>query len=450
MTASLADLELQRLRYPEQREAVEHLLAAAATPDPRIVTAVQEMANVIATRGDAALAEFSQRFDGVDLGGRLRVAPDEIDAGVQQVPEEIRQAIDFARRRLVEFHERGKPQSWTWRDGDSVLGQLVRPIRRVGVYAPGGTAAYVSTVLMDVVPAQVAGCPEIVLCSPPKVAFGGQITPSILAACQALGVHEVYRVGGAQAVLALAIGTAQIPAVDMICGPGNAWVTEAKRWAQGTGRVKIDKLAGPTEVLILADDGADPALVAADLLAQAEHDAEARAILVTPHAPLVRATEVALRQQLATLPRREIAEASLRRNGLAVLVPDLKAACEVANAVAPEHLELLVREPGTLVDCLTEAGALFLGPYSPEALGDYTAGPNHVLPTVGQARFASPLQVADFVKSTSLLDIGPRTFAALAGPTTTLARAEGLEGHARSVEIRQMLRDSGRCACDAT
>jgi histidinol dehydrogenase len=312
----------------------------------------------------------------------------------------------------------------------------VRPVRRVGVYAPGGTAAYVSTVLMDVIPALVAGCPEIVLCSSPKPGHGGAITPVLLAACKALSLREVYRVGGAQAVLAMAIGTASIPRVDMICGPGNAWVTEAKRWAQSTGRLKIDKLAGPTEVLIIADESADPTLVAADLLAQAEHDAASRPLLVTTHPPLIEAVETALREQLAALPRREIAETAVRTHGLAILVPSLESACEAANAIAPEHLEILTRAPESLVDAITEAGAIFLGPWSPEALGDYVAGPNHVLPTMGQARFASPLSVHDFVKWSSLLHIGPKTFAALAGPTMTLAEAEGLQGHARSIEER--------------
>lgn len=436
MSATHNVLILRRLRLPDEQGTLRQLLAQAAAPHPEVVEAVAAMAHEIAAHGDSAVATYTERYDRVDLGGRFRVTSAEIDAATDTVPREVRNAIELAHHRLVTFHEQAKPTSWTMQDGDSILGQRVLPIRRVGVYAPGGTAAYVSTVLMDVVPAQVAGCTEIALCSSPKPECDRGITPVILAACKILGVPEVYRIGGAQAVLALAIGTRQVPGVDMICGPGNIWVTEAKRWAQMSARVKIDKLAGPTEVLIIADESADPAIIAADLLAQAEHDVEARPLLATTHPPLIEAVEAELGRQLIGLPRREIAERAVREHGWAIEVPTLEAACDAANEIAPEHLELLVRDPDPLIERLINAGALFVGPYSPEALGDYVAGPNHVLPTVGTARFASPLQVWDFVKTSSLLRIGPETFAKLAQPTVTLARAEGLEGHARSVLIR--------------
>jgi len=384
-------------------------------------------------RGDAALCAYTKRFDGVTLApGRLRVDPADMAAAHRDLPATVRRDLELAARRIRAFHRRQCGRSWTMRDATGArLGVRVRPLERVGVYVPGGRAAYPSTVLMTVVPAKVAGVDRVVGVSP---AGASGHPPIILAACHVAGIDELYRVGGAQGVAALAFGTRTVPRVDKIVGPGNAFVATAKRLCYG--QVDIDSIAGPSEVLIVADGGADPALVAADMLAQAEHDPLAAAICVTTSRPLARRVADALDSQLAALPRRALASRSLRRFGAILVARTKTAAIETANRLAPEHLGLSVREPKRWLSAIRHAGAIFLGDGAPEAFGDYLAGPNHVLPTGGTARFASPLGVWDFETRSSIIEAGPGTLARLGPAVARLARLEGLEAHARSVERR--------------
>jgi histidinol dehydrogenase len=315
-----------------------------------------------------------------------------------------------------------------------MLGQIMRPLKRVGVYVPGGKAAYPSSVLMNVIPAQVAGVPEIVMVTPPATGGTAGIDPYILVAAAEAGVKEMYRVGGAQAIAALAYGTASIAPVDKICGPGNIYVALAKRAVFGA--VDIDSIAGPSEIVVLADDSADPAYVAADLLSQAEHDEMASAILITPSQQLAEAVAAEVERQLSTLPRQEIARSSIDSYGAVLLVDSLEAGIDVVNQLAPEHLEVLTVDPMRLLGYIQNAGAIFLGPYSSEPVGDYFAGPNHIIPTNGTARFSSPVNVDDFLKKSSLIYYSKEALLANGDKIMTLARHEGLEGHARAIEIR--------------
>jgi histidinol dehydrogenase len=344
----------------------------------------------------------------------------------------VRRDLGLAARRIRAFHARQRERSWAFRDASGArLGQLIRPLERVGVYVPGGRAAYPSSVLMAAVPARVAGVGEVIAVSP---AGPDGHPPVILAACHVAGVDALYRIGGAQAVAALAYGTATVPRVDKIVGPGNVFVATAKR--QVYGQVDIDSIAGPSEVLIVADGTANAGVIAADMLAQAEHDPLAASVCVTPDRRLAERVAGALAEQLAVLPRRALAARSLARFGAVVVTKSLADAVALANRLAPEHLELLVRSPNRWLPAIRHAGAVFVGAGAPEAFGDYLAGPNHVLPTGGTARFASPLGVYDFVKRTSLIEAGPRTLARLGPVAARLARLEGLEAHARSVERR--------------
>jgi histidinol dehydrogenase len=348
------------------------------------------------------------------------------------LPSDVRRALALAARRVTAFHRRQRQTSWTFRDATGArLGQQVRALDRVGVYIPGGTAAYPSSVLMNVIPAKVAGVGEIIGVTP---AGRDGVPAAVLAAARIAGIDRLFRVGGAQAIAALAYGTRSVPRVDKICGPGNIWVATAKRIVFGT--VDIDMIAGPSEVLVIADAGADPELVAADLLSQAEHDPLAAAILVTPSAPLVGRVQAALRRQLATLPRRATASRALARHGTAFVTASVADAIAVANRIAPEHLELAVRDPERWLGAVRHAGAIFLGEHAPEPLGDYVAGPNHVLPTGGSARFASPLGVYDFIKRSSLIAATPRTLQMLGPAVARLARLEGLDAHALAGERR--------------
>jgi histidinol dehydrogenase len=384
--------------------------------------------------GDAALLELTERFDGVRLtSDGLRVRPEELDAARGQVGAPTIQALAYAAERIERFHRATIPRSWAMTDGTgSRLGQEVRPLDRVAVYVPGGRAAYPSTVLMTVIPARVAGVREIVLASPP--AGDGALHPAVLAAAGLAGVTEAYRIGGAQAIAALAYGTETIRRVDKIVGPGNIWVTLAK--ARVFGTVGIDMLAGPSEVLVIADGEADAGHVAADLLAQAEHDPMARAILLTPSSPLLERVAAETARQLGALPRRGIAEEALRANGALVRTESLEEAVAIANELAPEHLELLVADPEPLLAQVRHAGAVFLGRFTPEVVGDYVAGPNHVLPTGGTARFASALGTEDFVKRVSVIRYS-RAGLRDGGPhLAELARVEGLAGHAAAAEVR--------------
>ncbi len=402
--------------------------------DPEIARRVSEIVTAVREKGDAALLDFTQRFDHVALTApELRVTLEEFAAAERAVGEATRRSLRYAAERIERFHRECAPRSWRMQDANgSRLGQEVRPLDRVGVYVPGGRAAYPSTVLMTVVPARVAGVREIVLVSPP--APDKSLNPAVLAAARIAGVTVAYRVGGVQAVAALAYGTETIPRVDKIVGPGNIYVALAK--AQVFGDVGIDMVAGPSEVLVVADDSAAAAFVAADLLAQAEHDPMARAVLLTPSSALRDAVAAEIERQLAALPRRAIAGAALDRHGALVLTASLDEAVELANGLAPEHLELQVRDPEGLLASVRHAGAVFLGRHTPEVVGDYVAGPNHVLPTGGTARFSSALSTEDFVTRLSVIEYS-REGLVEAGPhVAELSRVEGLDGHGAAAAVR--------------
>lgn len=396
--------------------------------------AVKQIVADVAKRGDEALRHYTQQFDRMDVAD-FRVGDAEVQAAYSQVDQSFLEALRNAANRIRSFHEKQKRLSWQDSQPDgSMLGQLIRPLKRVGLYVPGGTAAYPSSVLMNVIPAQVAGVKEIALATPPSTAGEPGINPYILVAAAELGIQEIYRVGGAQAVAAMAYGTQSIPAVDKICGPGNIYVALAKRYVYG--KVDIDSIAGPSDITVLADEQADPSYVAADLLSQAEHDVLAQAVLVTTSASLADQVQVELERQLETLPRKEIAARSLADNGAIIVADSMDECVEMVNRIAPEHLELLVQEPFALLGRIENAGAIFLGPYSSEPVGDYYAGPNHILPTGGTARYASPLNVDDFLKKTSLIYYSKAALAEAGKDIMTLARGEGLEGHARAIAIR--------------
>jgi histidinol dehydrogenase len=386
--------------------------------------------------GDAALTRLSEQFDGVRVEPeQLRVTEAELQEAYSRVDESfvaaLRQAADNIRR----FHEKQMRTSWMDLQPDgSLLGQIVRPLKRVGLYVPGGKAAYPSSVLMNAIPAQVAGVPEIVMVTPPSTGGQAGIDPYILVAAAEAGIREMYRVGGAQAVGALAYGTATIAPVDKIVGPGNIYVALAKRAVYGA--VAIDSIAGPSEIVVLADDTADAAYIAADLLSQAEHDEMASAILVTTSLAQAQAVSAEVARQLAELPRREIAAASIRDRGVILLADSLDEAIATVNRLAPEHLELLVAEPFGLLGRIENAGAIFLGAYSSEPVGDYFAGPNHVLPTNGTARFSSPLNVDDFLKKSSVISYSKEALLANGEAIMTLAKHEGFHAHARAIQIR--------------
>jgi histidinol dehydrogenase len=398
-----------------------------------VEAAVRAIVADVEARGDAALKDYTLKFDKLDLDQiGLRVTPAEIAAAQNAVSRDAHDALEFARGRIEAYHRRQVPRNDRYIDALGVeLGSRWTAIEAVGLYVPGGTAAYPSSVLMNAVPAKVAGVPRLVMVVPTP---GGELNPLVLAAAKLAGVDEIFRVGGAQAIAALAYGTATIAAVAKIVGPGNAYVAAAKRVVFGT--VGIDMIAGPSEVLIVADRDGNPEWIAADLLAQAEHDASAQAILITDDENLADATERALAGQLARLPREKVAGASWRDFGAVILLRDLEEAPALIDAIAPEHLELATVGAERLVERIRNAGAIFIGAHTPEAIGDYVAGSNHVLPTARSARFSSGLGVLDFMKRTSILKCGPEQLRALGGATIALATAEGLEAHARSVAIR--------------
>ncbi len=389
----------------------------------------------VRARGDAALFEHTERFDGVRLSAAsVRVPPEEIRRAASALPLSSREALAIAASRIRAFHVRQLRTSWFMEEEGAILGQLCRPIERVGIYVPGGTAAYPSTVLMNAIPAAIAGVREIVMCTPPR--RDGTIAPAVLAAAELAGVHTIFKVGGVQAIAAMAFGTASIPTVDKIVGPGNAYVAAAKRLV--FGQVGIDMIAGPTEILIIADEAARASWAAADLLSQAEHDPLSSALLLTPWRKLAEDVSDEVTRQVAELPRRAIAESSIESYGAAVVVKGLDQAVDLSNEMAPEHLELLVEDPWRLLPRVKHAGAIFLGGASPEVAGDYLAGPNHVLPTGGTARFASPLSVDDFQRRSSLIAFSREKLAALEPAMVELARLEGLEAHARAATIRRL------------
>lgn len=404
--------------------------------------AVKQIVDAVAREGDEALLRYTAAFDKVTLtADQLRVTEEEIQGAYAKVEPEFLEALRQAAANITAFHEKQKRGTWVDVQPDgTMLGMVHRPLRRVGLYVPGGKAAYPSSVLMNVLPAKVAGVPEIALVTPPATGGREGIDPYILVAAAEAGVTEMYRVGGAQAVAALAYGTASIPAVDKICGPGNIYVALAKRAVFGA--VDIDSIAGPSEIVVLADDSADPRYIAADMLSQAEHDEMASAVLVTPSQALAEAVAAELDRQVATLPRVDIARKSLEQYGAILVVDSLSEGVAIVNKLAPEHLEVMTEEPMELLGRIETAGAIFLGPYSSEPVGDYFAGPNHILPTNGTARFSSPLNVDDFMKKSSLIRYSKEALFRDAAGIATLARHEGLEGHARAVEIRLEGRES--------
>ncbi len=422
-----------RAGEPACARLLAKLRRRGATQDASVEPAVRAILEDVRRRGDRAVAAATLRFDGVRLSPAERVIDRaRMHEACAVLPAAELRALRLAARRIRDFHARQKERSFRCRDALGVsLGQEIRPLRRVGLYVPGGQAFYPSSVLMNAIPARVAGVSEVVAVSPPHEA--GE-PPALLAAAHIAGVDRIYRVGGAQAIAALAYGTETIEPVDKIVGPGNVYVATAKRLVAGT--VAIDMIAGPSEVLVIADARADASFVAADMLAQAEHDADATALVVTPSARLAAAVERELDRQLAELPRASVARRSLARNGAIIVTRSLDEAIELANQIAPEHLELAVEDPERYVRRIEHAGAIFLGETTPEAFGDYLAGPNHVLPTGGTARFSSPLGVYDFVKRTSVIHAPARALERLAEPLLRLARMEGLEAHGAAVRRR--------------
>ena len=420
-------------RAPDFAAHFSAFLATKREASADVEADVRAIIAEVAAGGDAALIALTRKFDRIDLAQvGLKVAADEIETAYAACDRRAFDALALARERIEAYHRRQLPQDERFTDALGVeLGSRWTAIESVGLYVPGGTAAYPSSVLMNAVPAKVAGVPRLVMVVP---APEGRLHPLVLAAAQLAGIDEVYRVGGAQAVAALAYGTETIAPVAKIVGPGNAYVAAAKRLVFGT--VGIDMVAGPSEVLILADGDANPDWIAADLLAQAEHDAAAQAILVTNHAPLADAVEAAVARQLATLPRASVAADSWRDHGAVILVRDLDEAVPLVDALAPEHLEIEAADAERLVTRIRNAGAIFIGHHTPEAIGDYVGGPNHVLPTARSARFSSGLSVLDFMKRTSILKLGADQLRALGPAAITLGTAEGLEAHARSVAIR--------------
>ena len=419
-------------RAPGFAAAFEELLHAKREASEDVGRDVALIIAKVRAEGDAALIELTRRFDRFDPSESLAIGPAEIARARAAVPKETLGALELAAERIETFHARQKPADLLYRDALGVtLGQRWTPVDAAGLYVPGGTAAYPSSVLMNALPARVAGVERRVMCVPTP---DGQVAPLVLAAAALAGITEIWRVGGAQAIAALAYGTATIAPVDKIVGPGNAWVAAAKR--QVFGQVGIDSIAGPSEILVLADAGSDPSWIAADLLSQAEHDSSSQSILISTDAALLRAVVAEAERHLTRLPRAKIARASWETLGATILVGDWAEAAELANRLAPEHLELAVEHPEEILPFIRHAGAIFLGRHTPEALGDYLAGPNHVLPTARTARFASGLSVFDFLKRSSLIGCPADALLSLAPAAIRLAEAEGLDAHALSLALR--------------
>ena len=398
-----------------------------------IMETVFEIVNQVRKRGDDAVAEYTLRFDNLDLTkSGMELDLDQLDKALEETPARDREIIEVAADSIREFHEKQLEDSWTYEPSPGVkLGQKVTPVSKVGLYVPGGTAAYPSSVLMNAIPAKVAGVREVIMVVPTP---GGEVNKTVLAAAAICGVDRVFTIGGAQAVAALAYGTGTVPRVDKIVGPGNIYVAMAKKVVFGD--VDIDMVAGPSEILVLGDSTADPVLVAADLLSQAEHDTLAYSIFVTDDEEVLKQTAEETERQLKLLPRQDIARQSLDTRGHLILAKDAEQAASVVNRIAIEHLELLVADPEKTLETIDNAGAIFLGTYTAEALGDYMAGPNHVLPTGGTARFFSPLGVYDYIKRSSLIWYDREAFLARAEMVARFARLEGLEAHARAVDLR--------------
>ena len=419
---------------PDFEARFARLLSAERAAGADVGTAVQAILDDVAARGVEAVVELTRRFDRWEAdAGTLAFTAAEIDAAIARVPDADRAALELAAGRIRAYHERQLPEDAEWTDAaGATLGWRWTAVDAAGLYVPGGLASYPSSLLMNAIPARVAGVRRLMICAPTPE---GEVNPLVLLAARLSGVDEVWRIGGAQAVAAMAFGADPIRPVDKITGPGNAYVAEAKR--RVFGRVGIDMIAGPSEVLIVADADNDPDWIALDLMAQAEHDASAQSILITDDAAFAEAVGRAVDRRLETLSRADIAGASWRDHGALITVPDLATAAELSNRVAPEHLELCVADPDALLPRIRHAGAIFLGRYTPEAIGDYVGGPNHVLPTAGSARFSSGLSVLDFMKRTTTARLSPAGLAAIGPAAETLAAAEGLEAHGLSVAARR-------------
>jgi len=413
---------------------LDALLAWEGVSDKAVNDRVEEIIAAVRERGDAALVEYTGRFDGLQVSSMADLVLDRarLEQALERITAEQREALAVAAERVKRYHEHQRQESWRYTEADgTVLGQQITPLDRAGLYVPGGKASYPSSVLMNAIPAKVAGVPEVVMVVPtPR----GEINELVLAAACLAGVDRVFTVGGAQAVAALAYGTESIPRVDKIVGPGNIYVATAKRAV--FGQVGIDMIAGPSEILVVCDGQTDPDWIAMDLFSQAEHDEDAQSILLSPDADFLDAVEASLNRLLGELERESIVRVSLENRAALIKVEDLAQACELANRIAPEHLELSVEDPDALLPLIRHAGAIFMGRYTPEALGDYCAGPNHVLPTSGTARFSSPLGVYDFQKRSSVIFCSPEGASELGKTASVLARGESLTAHARSAEYR--------------
>src|SRR5690554_436820 len=434
--AMTADLSLRRLNAadPDFARHLDHLLSWESVSDDTVNQRVLEIIANVRSRGDAALVEYTWRFDGVEATSmpELILPRSRLELALERISAEQRQALEVAAERVRRYHEKQKQDSWSYTEADgTVLGQKVTPLDRAGLYVPEDKASYPSSVLMNAIPAKVAGVREVVMVVPtPR----GEINELVLAAAAIAGVDRVFTIGGAQAVAALAYGTESVPPVDKIVGPGNIYVATAKRHV--FGKVGIDMIAGPSEILVVCDGKTDPDWIAMDLFSQAEHDEDAQSILLSPDADFLDRVEASMQRLLPTLEREGIARISLRERGALIQVADMNQAIEVANRIAPEHLELSVENPEELLPQIRHAGAIFMGRYTAEALGDYCAGPNHVLPTSGTARFSSPLGVYDFQKRSSIIYCSPEGASELGKVASVLARGESLTAHARSAEYR--------------
>lgn len=434
-------LKIKKLNSTEANFSadLQKALSWESLASPQILASVQDILQQVRELGDQAVLTLTERFDrlSVDSVADLEIPQSRLQQSLQNIPQEQAKALREAAERIRFYHQKQKQDSWRYEDEQgSIYGQKITPLDRVGIYIPGGKASYPSTVLMDAIPARVAGVPEIIAMVPTP---GGEANELVLAALALAGVDRVFRIGGAQAIAALAYGTQSIPKVDKIVGPGNIYVALAKQ--QVFGQVGIDMVAGPSEILVICDAQTDPDWVAMDLFSQAEHDEDAQSILVCPDDDYIEAVRNSMEKLLQTMERAEIIRASLENRGLLIKVKSLQEAAEVSNRIAPEHLELSMQKPESLLDQIKHAGAIFLGPYTSEALGDYCAGPSHVLPTSGTARFSSALGVYDFQKRSSIIQCSAETASQLGGAASILARSEGLTAHARSAEYRKMKGD---------
>lgn len=431
-----APISIRRLNAADTDFArhLDHLLSWESVSDASVNQRVLEIIDAVRSRGDDALVEFTQRFDGLQVASMadLTLSRERLQQALDGLPAEQRQALEVAAQRVRSYHEKQKQDSWHYTEADgTVLGQQVNPLDRAGLYVPGGKASYPSSVLMNAIPAKVAGVPEVVMVVPtPR----GEVNELVLAAAALAGVDKVFTLGGAQAVAALAYGTQSVPRVDKIVGPGNIYVATAKRHV--FGQVGIDMIAGPSEILVVCDGKTDPDWIAMDLFSQAEHDEDAQSILLSPDAGFLDQVEASIRKLLPQMEREPIIRTSLEGRGALIQVRDMEQAIEVANRIAPEHLELSVAEPEAWLPKIRHAGAIFMGRYTAEALGDYCAGPNHVLPTSGTARFSSPLGVYDFQKRSSVIYCSASGASELGRSASILARGESLTAHARSAEYR--------------